>query len=72
MKEELNITQKKILKVLAANDDEWFTFDEIVRLSGVNRLNAERAINKLQNEDYVFVTYEGLVQVSPDGESASF
>lgn len=72
MKKELNDSQIKVLKVLATDSDRWFKFDEIVRLSGVNRLNVERAINTLRERDYLFVTYDGLVQISPDGESAVY
>ena len=65
---DLTITQKKVLKVLGENEDKWLKMRDIIKLSGVNRLNVERAIQRFYDMDYVFIDYsEDAVQISLDG-----
>lgn len=70
---KLNITQKKVLRTLLDNKNRDLEINELSRLSGVNTLNTERAVEYLLNIDYVFAYPDNnklFVSISLDGESA--
>lgn len=69
---ELKPTQKKVLKVLVDKDEEWVSFNEIKRLSGVNSSHINSAIKFFIQNDYVYQPSGDSVMVSPNGIEAYY
>lgn len=68
---EINKSEKSILTTLF-NEGRPLDVRELSKLSGVNSLNTNRAIEKLVNIDYIYIYTENnktYISITIDGES---
>lgn len=68
----LKPTQKAVLKALYDNKNKWLGKNELVKLTKVASNHVDSAVKYFYNNDYLYMNYEGKVQISPDGESLYF